>query len=205
MEDNLEANKEVEDNSTLRSRKNRGWSEFWDWIKAIVVALIIAEGIHLFIFQQFVVDGHSMDPTLANGEHLIIDKIPYYFSTPKRGDIIVFHAPDGQDWVKRVIGLPGDTVAVKNGKLILDGKKINEPYINGPMDPYNNYGPTTVPKGDLFVMGDNRNISEDSRIIGPISMKRVIGRVDLIFWPFSDFKAIGSSQEKYLPQSAPKS
>ena len=203
MEENLNTNHEVDDGSA--SRKNKGWSEFWDWIKAIVVALIIAEGIHLFVFQQFVVDGHSMDPTLANGEHLIIDKVPYYFGPPKRGDIIVFHAPDGQDWVKRVIGLPGDTVAVKNGKLILDGKKINEPYINGPMDPYNNYGPITVPKGDLFVMGDNRNISEDSRIIGPISIKKVIGRVDLIFWPFNDFKVVGSTQEKYLPQSAPKS
>lgn len=182
-------------------KRSGGWKEVWDWIKAIVVALIIAEGIHLFVLQQFVVDGHSMDPTLANNEHLIIDKIPYYLGPPKRGDIIVFHAPDGQDWVKRVIGLPGDTVAVKNGKLILDGKTINEPYINGPMDPYNNYGPTTVPKGDLFVMGDNRNISEDSRIIGPIKESSVIGRVDIIFWPLNKMKVIGSSGEKYLPQT----
>ncbi len=191
----------MESTSEQSTEKRKRWSEVWDWLKAIIVALIIAEGIHLFILQQFVVDGHSMDRTLANGEHLIVDKVPYYFETPKRGDIIVFHAPDGEDWVKRVIGLPGNTVAVKDGKLILDGKVINEPYINQPMNPYNNYGPTTVPKGDLFVMGDNRNISEDSRIIGPIPISKVIGRVDLVFWPLNDFKVIGTTQEKYLPQT----
>ncbi len=174
----------------------------WDWVKAALVALIIVFGVYQFLFQQFVVDGHSMDHTLANGERLIIDKIPYYFGPPKRGDIIVFHAPDGQDWVKRVIGLPGDTVAVANGRLVLDGKTINEPYINGLMD--TPFPQTKVPKGDLFVMGDNRNISEDSRIIGPIPISSVIGRVDLIIWPLNKFQVLGSTQEHYLPQGPAK-
>ncbi len=174
----------------------------WDWAKAALVALIIVFGVYQFLFQQFVVDGHSMDHTLANGERLIIDKIPYYFGPPKRGDIIVFHAPDGQDWVKRVIGLPGDTVAVANGRLVLDGKVINEPYINGLMD--TSFPQTKVPPGDLFVMGDNRNISEDSRIIGPIQISSVVGRVDLIIWPLNKVQVIGSTQEHYLPQGPAK-
>lgn len=172
----------------------------WDWIIALIVALIIAFGIHQFLIAQFVVDGRSMDNTLHNGEHLIVDMIPYYFGPPKRGDIIVFHAPDGADWVKRVIGLPGDTVAVEDGKLILNGKVLPESFIRQPMDPYNNYPTIRVPAGKLFVMGDNRNISEDSRIIGPIPISSVIGRVDLVFWPFNKLQVIGTTQEHYLPQ-----
>ena len=177
------------------------WRTVWDWAKALLVAVIIALGIHQFLFAQFMVDGESMMNTLLNGERLIIDKIPYDFGPPKRGDIIVFHAPDGADWVKRVIGLPGDTVQVLDGKLILDGKVIPEPFIKEPMDPLNNYGPTKVPPGDLFVMGDNRNISEDSRIIGPIPISTVIGRVDLVFWPLNKFQVIGTTQEHFLPQT----
>lgn len=175
--------------------------QVWDWIKAPLLAVVIALAIHQFLFQQFYVDGHSMDRTLANGERLIIDRIPFYFSMPKRGEIIVFQAPDGDDWVKRVIGLPGDTVQVYQGRLILNGKVITEPFINGPMDPTRNFGPLTVPAGDLFVMGDNRNISEDSRVIGPVAISSVIGRVDVVFWPFNNFQFIGSSQEHFLPQT----
>lgn len=163
----------------------------WEWIKALVIAAVIAFGIHQFMFRQFIVQGHSMDHTLANGEHLIVDKIPYYFIPPQRGNIIVFHAPDGADWVKRVIGLPGNTVQVWHGHLLLNGKIYHEPFINGPMDPLQNFGPIKVPPGDIFVMGDNRNISEDSRMIGPIPISSVVGRVDLVFWPLSNFKFIG--------------
>nr|NNM90924.1 signal peptidase I [Bacilli bacterium] len=194
----------VDDSQTTGDdKKPKESSWFWDLVKAAVVALIIVFFVYQFLFQQFVVSGHSMDHTLANGERLIIDKVPYYFGPPKRGDIIVFHAPSGQDWVKRVIGLPGDTVAVANGRLVLDGKVIDEPYINGLMD--SNFPTTVVPKGDLFVMGDNRNISEDSRIIGPIPISSVIGRVDLVIWPFNNFQVIASNQEHFLPQGTPQS
>lgn len=163
----------------------------WEWIKVGIVALIIAGGIHQFMFQQYVVQGQSMDHTLANGEHLIVDKLPYYFGIPQRGNIIVFRAPDGDYWVKRVIGLPGNTVQVWHGNLLLNGKIYNEPFINGPMNPYKNFGPIKVPPGHLFVMGDNRNISEDSRMIGPIPISSVVGRVDVVFWPLQDFKFVG--------------
>ncbi|WP_235587124.1 signal peptidase I [Ferroacidibacillus organovorans] len=180
---------------------NQKKDSIWDWVKAGIVALIIAFGIHQFLFTQFRVDGQSMDYTLANGERLIVDKIPYYFGMPKRGDIIVFLAPDGQYWVKRVIGLPGDTIQIKNGQLILNGKIVKEPFIAQPMDPSMPFGPVKVPPGRLFVMGDNRNISEDSRVIGPIKISSVVGRVDLVIWPLNKFEVIGSTQEHFLPQT----
>lgn len=176
------------------------WRTVWDWVKAPLLAILIALAIHQFLFEQFYVDGQSMDRTLANGERLLVDRIPYYFGIPSRGDIIVFQSPFGDDWVKRVIGLPGDTVQIFDGKLILDGKVIREPFIDGPMDPTRNFGPITVPPGELFVMGDNRNISEDSRVIGPINISSVIGRVDVIFWPLDKFQVIGASQEHFFPQ-----
>ena len=184
-----------------RPRKGSAWSGIWDWVKAGLVALVIAFLIHQFLFAQFRVDGISMEPTLLNGERLLVDKIPYYFGPPKPGDIIIFHAPDGMDWVKRVIGVPGDTIQVYKGKLILNGKVVREPFINGPMNPYRNFGPVKVPPGHLFVMGDNRNVSEDSRVIGPIPISKVVGRVDLVFWPLNKFQFIGPTQEHYLPQA----
>lgn len=175
----------------------------WDWIKGPLLAVTIVLFIHQFLFTQFYVDGHSMDPTLATGERLIVNRLPYDFGPPRRGDIIVFRAPvaGDSDWVKRVIGLPGDTVAVIDGKLVLNGRVIPEDFLAQPMDPRRNFGPLKVPAGELFVMGDNRNISEDSRAIGPIDISSVIGRVALIFWPPADFKVLGSTEERLLPQT----
>ncbi|PWI58616.1 signal peptidase I [Sulfoacidibacillus thermotolerans] len=187
--------------SETAANQKSGWSNIWDWVKAILVAVVIAFLIHHFLFAQFQVDGLSMYPTLRNNERLLVDKIPYYFGPPKPGDIIVFKSPFGEDWVKRVIGIPGETLRIYDGQLYIDGKLIKEPFINGPMNPYKNFGPVTVPPGHLFVMGDNRNISEDSRVIGPIPISSVIGRVDFVFWPLDHFKFIGPTQEHYLPQS----
>lgn len=188
------------------SSRRGGWNEVWDWVKALVVAVLIAWGIHQFLFQQYVVDGRSMVPALQNGDRLLVDKIPYDLGPPKRGDVIVFRAPaeyagpQGEYWVKRVIGLPGDTVAVKHGHLILDGRRVPETFINGPMDPSKDSGPFKVPPGTVFVMGDNRNLSFDSRYVGPIADSQIVGRVDLLFWPLSQFRVIGTTGEKWLPQ-----
>lgn len=178
-------------------------SVVWDWLKGPLLAVVIALLIHQFLVTQYLVDGHSMDPTLASGERLIVDRLSYDFGPPKRGDIIVFRAPvvGDEDWVKRVIGLPGDTIAISDGKLLLNGKVIPEPFIAQPMDPTHNFGPLRIPPGELFVMGDNRNVSEDSRMIGPIAISSVIGRVALIIWPLRDVRVLGSNQERLLPQT----
>lgn len=188
----------------LADNKNATWGkEMRSWIWSLAIAVLIALGIHQFLFQQYVVSGISMMTTLFNGERLLVDKIPYYFGPPSRGDVIVFQAPkldapEGQDWVKRVIGIPGDTIAVKNGQLYVNGKEIPEPFINGPMTVDANFPAITVPKGELFVMGDNRNHSYDSRFVGPIQISSVIGRVDVMFWPLSQFKILGSTGESYF-------
>ena len=199
---------ETEQESTEKHSSSTSWRGALEWIATLAVAILIALGIHQFLFRQYVVDGISMVPTLQNGERLLVDRIPYYFGPPKRGDIIVFraplqYAPQGQDWVKRVIGLPGDTIQIKNGQLYLNGKLVREPFINGPMLKSRPFGPEKVPPGDLFVMGDNRNVSLDSRIIGPIKISSVIGRVDIVFWPLNQFHVIGTTQEHYLPQGGP--
>lgn len=184
--------------------------EVWDWVKALVVAFAVAFGIHQFVLQQFVVNGISMEQTLLNGDRLLVDKLPYEFGTPHRGDVIVFRAPvkysaEGEYWVKRVIGLPGDTIQVKNSVLYIDGHAVPEPFINGKMTVLANFGPVKVPPGHIFVMGDNRNESFDSRYVGPIPISSVVGRVDALVWPLSQFKIMGSTEERLLPQfPAPK-
>lgn len=177
-----------------------GWRVVWDWAKALIIALLIAFGIKHFLFTQRIVSGPSMNTTLATGDRMVIDRIPYDFALPKRGDIIVFQGPDGKQWVKRVIGLPGDTVRVFKGQLYLNGQVIQEPFIDGPMDPTKNYGPTLVPPNQLYVMGDNRNISYDSRYIGPIGLSTLTGRVDAVIWPLNVFHIFGTTQEHFFPQ-----
>lgn len=182
--------------------------EVWDWVKALVIAFAVAFGIHQFVLQQFVVNGISMEHTLLNGDRLLVDKLPYEFGTPHRGDIIVFKAPveysaEGEYWVKRVIGLPGDTIQVKKSVLYIDGRVVPEPFINGKMTVLPNFGPVKVPPGHIFVMGDNRNESFDSRYVGPIPISSVIGRVDALVWPLSQFKIMGSNEERLLPQFSP--
>jgi signal peptidase I len=170
-------------------------SELWDWIKAILIAVILAALIRGFIFSPIVVDGMSMMPTLHNGDRMIVNK----FGTPKRFDIVVFHAPEGKDYIKRVIGLPGDKLEYKNDTLYINGKPYKEPYLDqykkrlaeGPLTEdftlKDIIGRDTVPKGDIFVMGDNRRFSKDSRYIGAVPLTKVVGETRLIYWPFGHF------------------
>lgn len=176
--------------------ENKFFSGAFGWIKIILIALILAFGIRYFLISPVTVNGKSMDPTLHDGEHLFINKV----SDPKRFDIIVFPAPDEEnaEYIKRVIGLPGDKVEYKEDQLYINGKKYDEPYLdsekaalkNGYLttdaegDPNftmadipNSDGSLTVPKGELFVLGDNRQVSKDSRYIDFISQDTVLGKV----------------------------
>jgi signal peptidase I len=158
-----------------------------DWAKAIVLALIIAVIVRMFVFEPFNVSGPSMQDTLFTGDLVIVDKLVYTFREPHRGEVIVFHAPDQQDFIKRVIALPGETIEAKNNKIFVNGKIINEPYIsedNRTLD----FDEVKVPPGDVFVMGDNRINSKDSRDIGPIPISKIIGRAEFVYYPFDHFK-----------------
>ncbi|GGE43744.1 signal peptidase I [Pullulanibacillus camelliae] len=180
--------------------KRRGKSEVFEWIKALAIAVIIAVIVRSFIFTNYVVDGSSMMPTLQNGNRLIVNKIDYDFKQPKRFDIIIFHATPTDDYVKRVIGLPGDTIQYKNDTLYINGKKYNEPYlkqfkqelVTGNLT--NNFtlesitGQSKVPKGKVFVLGDNRRNSQDSRVFGFVDMDKIVGKVNIRYWPFDELK-----------------
>jgi signal peptidase I len=171
-------------------------NEAWEWIKALAIAIILAFLIRSFLFAPFVVDGTSMMPNLHDHERLIVTKLIYYLEQPQHSEIIVFHATKDRDYIKRVIAVGGEKVQVKNDTLYINDKPTEEPYLKEYREQAHqvgvpltdNFGPLVVPKNELFVMGDNRRNSRDSRAIGTISLDRVVGRADVIFWPLSQFR-----------------
>ncbi|CAH0122128.1 MULTISPECIES: signal peptidase I [unclassified Paenibacillus] len=178
---------------------NKVKNELIEWAKAIGIAVVLVVVIRWFVFAPFIVDGPSMEPNFETGERLIVNKLLYDFRMPQRGEVVVFHVPDeGRDFIKRVIGLPGDTVKVEGDDVYVNGEKVNEYYIQDAIEQSNQEGRLynsylnfpngevpdgTVPEGKIFVMGDNRSNSKDSRSIGYVDIKEVVGRADLIFWP----------------------
>ncbi|WP_419465884.1 signal peptidase I [Bacillus spongiae] len=177
-------------------------NEVWEWTRALLIAAGIAAIIRFFLFSPIVVDGSSMVPTLQSGERMIMNKISYHFKEPDRFDIIVFHAPGNKDYIKRVIGLPGDEIKYQNDVLYINGEAYEEPYLDEykAMFEGNNYtedftlegvmSENTVPEGHVFVLGDNRPVSQDSRTIGPIKMEDVVGSTNIVFWPFNDVRYV---------------
>jgi signal peptidase I len=175
---------------------HRGKNEAWEWINALAIAIALAFLIRTFLFSPFIVEGESMETTLHNEEKLVVNKAIYYLEKPQRGDIIVFHAEETRDYIKRVIGVEGDTVEVKNDILYINGKQVDEPYLAKKREEAKELGvpltedfaPVTVPKGHIFVMGDNRLNSRDSRMIGPVSIDKVVGRAEFVIWPFKQIR-----------------
>ena len=132
------------------------------------------------VIGRFRIEQVSMQPTLHEGEYVIVDKVSYLLHPPDRGDIIVFKHP-GEDLIKRVIGLPGDTIEIRGGRVYINGSVLNEPYIKEPI--LSTLSAQKIEAGRYFVMGDNRNNSSDSRAFGPIPAGDMIGRAAIIYWP----------------------
>ena len=138
---------------------------------------------------RFKIDGASMEPNLHHDEYVIIDKVTYLFGTPGRGDVVVFaRAGQPKDYIKRVIGLPGETVEVVDGTLLIDGQPLEEPYVSPA--PGRSYPARQLETDEYFVMGDNRGNSSDSRDFGPIHLSNVVGRAWIIYWPPSDWALV---------------
>jgi signal peptidase I len=157
-------------------------------IKTLATAAILAFGIRTFVAEARYIPSESMLPTLQVNDRLIIEKISYHFNNPKHGDVVVFNPTDAlkqkgfkDAFIKRVIGLPGDVVEVKNQKVYVNGKEIKEDYIKDA--PKYNYGPKTVPDDQYLVLGDNRNNSYDSHYWGFVPRENLIGRAVVRFWP----------------------
>lgn len=170
----------------------RGWiKDTRDWIITAVIIFAVMSLLNIFVFNISTVIGQSMQPTLYEGEKLVINKISLLFGNPGRGDVIVLHdpstGPDRKEYlVKRVIGIPGDTVEVRDHKLYVNGEPAVEAYIDTEIQD-SDFSGLTVPEGTYFVMGDNRHAgaSKDSRYFGTIAQKSIVGKVAFIWWPFS--------------------
>ncbi|MGY3713939.1 signal peptidase I [Sutcliffiella cohnii] len=176
-------------------------SELWEWIKALAIAVILAAVIRYFFFAPIVVDGESMMPTLHNEDRMIVNKIGYKIGKPDRFDIVVFHATAEKDYIKRIIGLPGDEVQYRNDVLYINGEPFEEPYL----DEYKNEvdglltenftleeitGSKVVPEGHIFVLGDNRRYSRDGRHIGTIPLEEVLGKTNIVYWPLKEIRKV---------------
>jgi signal peptidase I len=172
-----------------KNKKGDRSSSAFDWVKAIVVALLLAVVIRGFVLEPTYVQGPSMLNTMKTGDKVIINKLIYRFVAPARGDVIVFHSSEERDLIKRVIGLPGETIQVKNNHVYINGKMLAEPYLT-----FSKQTSTVplikIPDNQLFVMGDNRENSMDSRELGTIPINQIIGRAEFIYWPISEWKSL---------------
>ena len=165
------------------SKKSGGALEY---LVILLVSFALVFGfVRPFVMEAFWIPSGSMIPTLEIGDRVLVNKFIYRFTEPKRGDIVVFTSVDNpkEDLIKRVVGVPGDKIAVRGGKLFLNGEPQKEPYTNKKLPDRSFFARTTVPKGHVFVMGDNRGNSADSRVFGPLPQKNIEGEAFLRFWP----------------------
>jgi len=184
-----------------RSRK----SVAWEYIQAIIIAVILAFIIRRFVIQAYKIPSGSMLETLQIGDHILVNKFIYYFKDPQRGDILVFKYPKDKkrDFIKRVVGLPGDTLEIRDKGVYINGSPLDESYAvfkdsenifnkNHPayyIDPYarnrDNFGPKVIPENNYFMMGDNRDFSQDSRYWGFLDRELIEGKALIIYWSWN--------------------
>jgi signal peptidase I len=165
-------------------------------VEIIALTLLIFLAIH-FTIQNYQIDGPSMQNTLHTGQYVLVNKVAYLFHAPERGDIIILQEPDqpGRDLIKRVIGLPGDTIKLDGTNVWVNGTELNEPYITQKSNPGANT--LTVPANEYFVMGDNRPVSEDSRYFGFVPKDYVVGRAILVDWPLKQWQMLNTYSSVY--------
>ena len=189
---------------TKEEKKKKMWKSFWEWVRLLAIALILGLLVRQFIFVFAWVNGGSMLNTLHHHEYMLVTRYEYYFRQPKRQEIVICHYPtskDGSDYdstnyVKRVIGLPGEHVEIREGIVYINGEALDEPYIyvdEGNTSYFSSFSTAdygTVPEGYVFVMGDHRNNSQDSRRVGFIKISEIVGHARVVVYPFSPFRGI---------------
>ncbi len=168
------------------------WGEVWETVRALVIAVAVALLVRQFVVETFQVHGTSMQPNLENGDRLLVNKLQIRFGSPHIGQIIVFRPPVGicpqvpanpEDFVKRVVATAGQTVSMRDGEVYVDGQLQAEPYLPPAWRDTYNLSPVTVPAGDVWVLGDHRIVSLDSRCYGPVPIRSIAGVAMVIWWP----------------------
>jgi len=170
---------------------NKVLREVVDWVVIIVIAIGASYALRKWVIQPYRIQMSSMETTVFPNDLVMVDKMSYRFHQPHRGDVIIFWPPGittGDPYIKRVIGLPGETVEARDGKVYVNGKAAEETYLHGYV--MTDFGPTLVPQGQLFLMGDNRAVSLDSRSFGTVSLQSVIGRAMFAYWPLKHFTVL---------------
>ncbi len=199
-----------------RAQEKMSWRQFvLDLLETVLLAVVLFVGINL-VSARVRVEGYSMRPTLDDGQYLLVSRLSYLRGQYQRGDVIIFRPPMHpeeslwrrllgfpglhdryEDYVKRIIGLPGETVKIENGMVFINGQRLDEPYI---AQPPRYSGEWTVPEGHLFVLGDNRNDSSDSHQWDFLPQENVIGKALVVYWPLTDIMVLKSGQ---TAQAAP--
>lgn len=173
---------------TIPTARPRRTNWLVETVITVALALALYFVIQAFIVQTYRVEGRSMDDSLHDGQHLLIDKLTPRFDDYSRGDVVVLHPPDeppdSTPFIKRVIGVAGEHVELRDGAVLIDGVELDEPYVDGiPTEPLDDVTAWDVGEGEVFVMGDNRDDSLDSRDFGPVRTSEIVGRAWLRFWP----------------------
>jgi signal peptidase I len=166
------------------------------WTRDLLIAIGLALVIIVFLYQPVKVEGTSMAPLLSDQERIFINKFVYRFEPIDRGDVVVFWYPldRSKSFIKRVVGLPGETVEIRHGTVYINGDAVSEPYVPPQYADVSDYGPIKVPRGSYFVMGDHRISSNDSRVFGPVSSQFIYGRAVFAYWPVDHFGSLSTTE-----------
>src|SRR6266851_1149938 len=166
------------------------------WTRDLLIAIGLALIIIIFLYQPVKVEGTSMAPLLSDQERIFINKFVYRFEPIQRGDVVVFWYPldRSKSFIKRVIGLPGETVEIRQGVVYVNGKAVAEPYVPPKYEDLSDFGPVRVPKDSYFVMGDHRVSSNDSRVFGPVASRYIYGRAVFAYWPVDHFGSLSATE-----------
>ena len=178
--------------STTHSLRN----EIRVWTRDLLIAIGLALVIIVFLYQPVKVEGTSMAPLLSDQERIFINKFVYRFEPISRGDVVVFWYPldRSKSFIKRVVGLPGETVEIRQGTLFVDGQAVPEPYVPAMYEDLSDFGPVRVPHDGYFVMGDHRISSNDSRVFGPVASHFIYGRAVFAYWPVDHFGSLSVTE-----------
>ena len=171
--------------SRSSKHKKKEKSALREMAEVVIVALVLAFLIKTFVVGNFWIPSESMVPTIEVNDKVIVTNFSYWFAEPERGDVIVFRFPHDpkKDYIKRCIGLPGETIQFQNSQLYVNGELVEEPYLPDGLE-FEDYGPVQVPEGQYFMCGDNRNHSSDRRVWGFVEKKLIIFKAQVIYWPF---------------------